>query len=49
MGPLNATPSYGQFDLSVSTNIFNILDIPNVPDVPNIPYVLNVPHIPIII
>ena len=46
MGPLNATPSYGQFDQSVSTDIFNIPDIPNIPDVPD---VLNVPDIPIII
>ena len=40
MGLLNATTNYGQFDPSVSTDIFNI---------PNIPDVLNVPDIPIII
>ena len=43
MGPLKATPSYGQFDPSVSTDIFNIPDIANIPDV------LNVHDIPIII
>ena len=49
MGLLNATPSYSQFDPSVSIDIFNIHEIPNVLDVPNVPDVLNVPDIPNII
>ena len=45
MGLLNATPSYSQFDTSVSIDIFNIHEIPNVIDVPNVPDVLNIPEI----
>ena len=49
MGLLNATPSYSQFDPSISIDIFNIHEIPNVLDVPNVPDVLNIPDIPNII
>ena len=40
MGPLNATPSYGQFDPSVSTDILNVTNVPDILNIPDIPIIL---------